>query len=343
MKILIISNMYPSEQKPYAGVFVKNQYEALLRNIGKNDSVHIFAMQRTFTSSIGSVLKYFKAFVEFTPHYFRRYNIIHLHFFYPLILLGYLYKRIHPSSKVVVTFHGSDITSHINGGLNQKIFKFFSKFIDIPISVGADLANEITDKLGLNVQEIISAGVNQEVFKPLSLEKKYDFIFVGSFINRKGLDLLLKAIEMIDNKKIRYCIVGSGELEKDVINVQKNNPITLLKNQSQQQLCELYNQSKYFILPSRNEPFGLVATESMFCATPAIVSNVGGLKSQVIDNENGFIIPELTSEAVASAILKAYNISNDNYSLMIENALSSNKEHSMHSIISKLIKIYKND
>ena len=94
MKILIISNMYPSEQKPYAGVFVKNQYESLLQNIEKNDSVHIFAMQRIFTSSIGSILKYFKAFLDFTPHYFKKYEVLHLHFFYPLILLVYLYKMI---------------------------------------------------------------------------------------------------------------------------------------------------------------------------------------------------------------------------------------------------------
>ena len=279
MKVLIISNMYPSEQKPYAGIFVKNQYEALLQNIGKNDSVEIFAMQRTFTSSVGSILKYFNAFVDFIPNYFKKYEVLHLHFFYPLILLVYLYKIIYPNTKVIVTFHGSDITTHINGGLNQKIFKFLSKCIDVPIAVGEDLANEITNKLGLKVKEIISAGVSQDVFKPLGLNKRYDFIFVGSFINRKGLDLLLKAIEMIDDKKIRYCIVGSGELEEDVINVQKNNnTITLLKNQSQQQLCALYNQSKYFILPSRDEPFGLVATESIFCSTPVIVSNIGGLK-----------------------------------------------------------------
>lgn len=341
MKVLIISNMYPSEQKPYAGIFVKNQYEALLQNIGKNDSVEIFAMQRTFTSSVGSILKYFNAFVDFIPNYFKKYEVLHLHFFYPLILLVYLYKIIYPNTKVIVTFHGSDITTHINGGLNQKIFKFLSKCIDVPIAVGEDLANEITNKLGLKVKEIISAGVSQDVFKPLGLNKRYDFIFVGSFINRKGLDLLLKAIEMIDDKKIRYCIVGSGELEEDVINVQKNNTITLLKNQSQQQLCALYNQSKYFILPSRDEPFGLVATESIFCSTPVIVSNIGGLKSQVRNNVNGFIIPKLSPDAVAKTMLEAYNITEEEYNKMVEATLISNKEHSMRSIINKLIKMYR--
>ena len=343
MRILIISNMYPSKQKPYAGIFVKNQYEALLQHMGENNSVEIFAMHRTFTSSIGSILKYFKAFFQFIPYYFKKYDVLHLHFFYPLILLLYLYKMIYPDTKVVVTFHGSDITHHINGGLTQKIFKFISKCIDVPIAVGEDLANEINKKLDIRVEEIISAGVNQDIFNPLYLEKKYDFIFVGSFIKRKGLDLLLSAIEMIDDKKIRYCIVGSGELEQDVIKVQKNNTITFLKNQSQQQLCKLYNQSKYFIIPSRNEPFGLVATEAIFCATPAIVSNIGGLKTQVIDTENGFIIKELTAQSVADIIAKAYYLSDEDYHVLVTKASNSNKQHSMKSVINKLIEIYKND
>ena len=343
MRILIVSNMYPSEEKPYAGIFVKNQYEALLEKISQNNSVHIFAMERRFTLFFGSILKYIKCFFQFIPYYFRKYDILHLHFFYPLIILVYLYKKLYPDTKVVVTFHGSDITAHIKGGFNQKVFKFFSKCIDVPISVGEDLANEITAKLGLKIKEIISAGVNEKLFKPLYIEKQYDFIFVGSFIKRKGLDLLLKAIEKIDNKEIKYCIVGSGDLEQDVVDAQKYNRITILKNQSQQQLCKLYNQSKYFIIPSRDEPFGLVATEAIFCATPAIVSNIGGLKSQVKDNKNGFIIKALTVEDVADTITKAYNLLDDDYKLLVTEALQSNKEHSMDEVINKLIKIYKND
>jgi len=342
MKILIISNMYPSEQKPYAGIFVKNQYEALLRNIGENDSIHIFAMQRTFTSSIGSILKYFKAFVEFTPHYFKKYDIIHLHFFYPFILLVYFYKIIYPETKIIVTFHGSDINTHINGGVNQKIFKYLSKCIDVPIAVGDDLAKEITHKLQLNVNEIISAGVDEKVFYSEALEKKYDFIFVGSFLEVKGFDLLVNAIKKINDINIRFCFVGSGKLEYLLSDIMGLN-FKVFKNMSQDEIRCLYNQSRFLILPSRNDSFGLVVSEGMFCGIPAIVSNQGGVRAQVRNNFNGLIINNLTSELVASTISTAYNISDDDYNEMVDSALISNKEHSMESIISKLIKIYKND
>ena len=61
------------------------------------------------------------------------------------------------------------------------------------------------------------------------------------------------------------------------------------------------------------------------------------------DSENGFIIPKLTSEAIMHTILKAYNIRDEEYNNMVDRTLISNKEHSMLSIINKLIKIYKND
>jgi len=334
--------MFPSKQKPYSGIFVKNQYEALLKSVEKDDSAEIFAMKRSFTSKPISIIKYIVAFIKFLPRFFKKYDVVHLHYFYPLIIPVYLYKKLHPKTKVVATFHGTDISLHIGGGIHQKLFRFLAKVIDIPISVGADLAIEIKNKLGLEVEEILSAGVDQNIFKPVLATKQYDFIFVGSFIKRKGLDLLLSAIQEMGDEAIRYCIVGSGELEQDVISVQKRNTITLLKNQTHQQLCDLYNQSRFFILPSRKEPFGLVATEAMFCSTPAIVSNVGGLKDQVKEGVNGLILKDHSVDIVVQAIEKAHKMPKDEYRQMAISASTSNKEHSMKCIISQLISIYKN-
>ena len=81
MKILIISNMYPSREKSFAGIFVKNQYEAI-RDIMVNDEIDIFYMRRRFTSKLGSALKYISAVFGFVKFLFKRYDIIHLHYLY---------------------------------------------------------------------------------------------------------------------------------------------------------------------------------------------------------------------------------------------------------------------
>ncbi|EJF07463.1 glycosyltransferase [Thiovulum sp. ES] len=339
MKILIISNMYPSPQKPYSGIFVKNQYDYLKKEL--NQDIEIYAMERSFTNKIGSIFKYLKAFLLFFPYLFKKYDVIHLHYFFPMVILSVFYKILYPKTKIVVTFHGSDITNFVNSNLSKRFFTKLIDRCDYIISVGSDLSEIIFKKLNKKSDLVLSAGIDERVFyEEESIKKEYDFIFVGSFIKRKGLDILLKAIQIVDNKNIRYCIVGSGVLEKNVLEVSKKYNIILLKNQTQEQLRTLYNQSKFFILPSRDEPFGLVVSEAIFCGTPAIVSNIGGMKDQVKDGINGFILKENTHDELAKKIKEVENISEKEYKQLSVNALNSNQEHSLENISKKLIEIY---
>jgi len=273
---------------------------------------------------------------------FKKYDIIHLHYFFPFIILAVIYKLFHSNTKVVVTFHGSDITSFINTRISKYFFSRLLARCDYIISVGSDLSKLIEKKLNKKPNLILSAGIDSNTFyKEKNINKEFDFIFVGSFIKRKGLDILLESIKKVNNKNIKYCIVGSGFLEKDVLMVQTNYNIVLLKNQSQIQLRTLYNKSNFFILPSRDEPFGLVVSESLFCGTPAIVSNIGGMVDQVENNFNGFILKENTSEELSKVINKLINIESEEYNRLALNASKSNKQYSMNNVCMELSRIYK--
>jgi glycosyltransferase involved in cell wall biosynthesis len=57
-----------------------------------------------------------------------------------------------------------------------------------------------------------------------------------------------------------------------------------------------------FALVSRNEGFGLVAPEAMFCSLPVIATRVGGLVGIVVDGETGILIPPATPTAIADAV-----------------------------------------
>lgn len=340
MKILIISNMYPSKEKPYSGIFVKNQYEYLKYQL-KQD-VEIYTIKRTFTSKVGSIIKYLKAFILFFPFFFKKYDVIHLHYFFPMIILAVLYQLFHPKTKIVVTFHGSDITSFINSKLSKKFFKLLINKCDYIISVGEDLSKLVYEKLYRKSDLILSAGIDENVFyQDNKIKKEYDFIFVGSFIKRKGLDILIKAIKHVDDKNIKYCIVGSGILEQEVVNIAQTYNVTLLKNQTQTELRTLYNKSKFFILPSRDEPFGLVVSEAIFCGTPAIVSNIGGMKNQIKNKFNGFILSENTFECLSTIIIELMKMDNEQYQTLTENTLTTNKEYSMSNVCNISLNIYR--
>jgi glycosyltransferase involved in cell wall biosynthesis len=182
MKILIVTSMYPSPEKKYSGIFVKNQYEQLQQILKQGEEIELFYMKRTFTSLFGSIKKYILAFFRFIPHYFKKYDVIHLHSFYPLIFVTWLYKLFYPKTKLVVTFHGTDVNQQVNKR-NEKLMQFLSKKINFTIPVGKEVAKNVSEKLNLPIGKILPVGVNSNVFYPeKNIKKEYDFLFVGSFI-----------------------------------------------------------------------------------------------------------------------------------------------------------------
>ena len=332
--------MIPSAEKPYGGIFVINQYNFLKKD-KRIKQLDLFGIDRSFTKFIGSVLKYLKGFIKFTPYYFRKYDLIHVHYFYPFGLLAYFYKTIHPRTAVVTTIHGTDLTEHIISKRNRFIFSKAATCVDYLIAVGKDIGTEAEQKLKRKVDLILSAGVDTAVFFHIQgTPKKYDFVFAGSFIERKGLDILLKGIKKSNLKNARFCFLGSGEFQNRIEQLGKTFTLDLLVNLAQDRMRMVFNESKFIILPSREEPFGLVITEAMYCGTPAIVAPVGGLMEQVRDGYNGFVLKENTADEISNTLLKAFNMDAESYRLMAQHALESNKHHSLQLICEKHVEIY---
>jgi L-malate glycosyltransferase len=331
--------MFPSPQKSYMGIYVKNQYNKLCE-LMPNDNIRIYHMQRRITNVIGSITKYAKSFLFFTPFLFRSFNVIHVHFFYPMVLLGFVYKILWPETKLVITFHGTDLRKHIQSSFNKKFYGTVIRSADFVIAVGNDLAKELEEKLHRKTDAILSAGVDERVFFYLpEMEKKYDYIFVGTFIKTKGIDIYLAAIRKLGKRNLKFCFVGTGEYLND-IQALKGYSVDLFENLSQDKIRVLYNQSRFLVLPSRNEAFGLVVTEAMFCGLPAIVSGAGGLKDQVIHNFNGYLLEKNTEEYLAERIISTLQLSTEDYQTLVRNALNSNRRHQLSTVCEELKTIY---
>jgi len=335
MKLLIITNAYPSKEKPYAGVFVKNQAEYLQRSKGL--FVDVFSLKRSFTGVTGSLIKYIWACFRFFKLLFKRYDVIHLHFFFPLIWLVVIYKVVHPKTRIVLTLHGSDIHGRFNGKLNKYLHKKALSCVSYIQAVGKELGDEFENIIDMKPNVIMSAGISQDTFYPRIKVKEYDFIFVGSFIERKGIDLLIEAIKKINDTSLRYCFVGSGPYEKDLMQLKKTYQVEVFKNLPQIGVAEKLSESKFFIFPTRYEPFGLVATEAIYCGVPIVVSDVGGMKEQLIKGKNGFLIDNLTIDCVVKAIVDANMINSDDYKELTVSTLATNSEYSLESVCDYLI------
>lgn len=120
------------------------------------------------------------------------------------------------------------------------------------------------------------------------LPKDYDkmALFVGKFADFKGIDVLIDATKKNEEEAAKRgetlltVIVGTGALEPEL----KAQAERLgLKNlhfvglQGPDVIRQLQNLSDLSVVPSRNEPFGLVVIEGTACGHPVVATNSGGI------------------------------------------------------------------
>jgi glycosyltransferase involved in cell wall biosynthesis len=339
-KILFVSNMYPSSEKPYSGIFVKNLYENLVK---AGADIQILTMERRFTSPLGSIVKYLAFLASSVKYLFTRYDVVHLHFFYPLIMWVWAYKFLHPSSKVVLTFHGSDINAHFSGGLSKWLASEMVKAASCCIAVSHSLKTAVEEKLAVTVNYVLPAGIDTAVFNRAAERqvKRYDFIFVGSFIERKGIPEYLEAIKMLSGP-YHFCFVGSGTLGPSIRSLDSTHEVTVFENLRQSEIANLYQESRFLVLPSRSEPFGLVVSEAMYCGTPALASREGGIVMQISEGENGYLFEKENVSAITEVLRKAATMEASTYCEMADRASSSNEEFSLEKVTHQHLALYLN-
>lgn len=143
------------------------------------------------------------------------------------------------------------------------------------------------------------------------LQKKTEYggrelLYVGSLIQRKGLDLLFPALAQT-REDICLTIVGEGQEKEALMEQAKKLGITsrirFLGYVEGEPLRELYHNADVFILPTREDCFGLVILEAMCASLPVISSKYAdGAFDLVQEGENGCIIDPEDTAAFAAKI-----------------------------------------
>lgn len=175
---------------------------------------------------------------------------------------------------------------------------------------------EIYKNWGLKDVFLIPNGVNIERFRPLqgrSKGKTMKILYVGRLDYQKGIDVLLKSLDLIDadeefklNVLIEIC--GTGPLSEHVSMISSQNSlVNYLGYVSDDELINLYQQADLFIMPSRVETFGLVALEAMASGLPIIATDIPGPHS-IVDSSFGVLIEPGNSLELVSAINRFYEI-----------------------------------
>mgnify|MGYP000493053805 FL=1 len=150
--------------------------------------------------------------------------------------------------------------------------------------------------------------MKQEARKANKITEKYVILYVGQLIYRKGIDILLKSIKGINKKEeIGLYIVG-GEIKKEykiIIEEENISNIHFIPFKNKSSLTSFYQAADLFILPTREDIWGLVINEAMSYGLPVITTNkcIAGIEL-IINNINGFIVPTNYPEKISEAINK---------------------------------------
>jgi len=328
-KVFVISNMYPSNEHPSFGIFVKNQVEALKN---ENMDVIVAANQDPRTGKKNTLLKYGKWAKEVLGKalkYKKDISVTHAHYVFPSGVFSLMMKKLF-NIPYVVTAHGGDIErmakkSAIIRNWTENILRESSHVI----AVGPVLAEQIEKEYGIPREKILvcSMGVNRKQFKPgnkesarkqLQLdEDAFIYLFVGNVIRQKGVEELLIAFQQVkkaSDRKIKLVIIGS-QRDTNFVNSLKplmDEDVLMVGPMNQQELVIWYQSSDVFVLPSHLEGFGLVALEAVATGIPVIASDVGGLTYLLGDGAGRLVEPK-NPNALADEMLKALTTPKEQY------------------------------
>ena len=153
------------------------------------------------------------------------------------------------------------------------------------------------------LKEPITINEKLKLRKELAVSEEWMVITVGQFIYRKGFDLLIEAASRL-SKKIGIYIVG-GEPTEEYIKLCKDKNISNVHFEGYKDkvsLSKYYMAADVFILPTREDIWGLVINEAMAYGLPIITTErcIAGI--ELVNNENGRIIPINSTEAIVNAV-----------------------------------------
>lgn len=156
----------------------------------------------------------------------------------------------------------------------------------------------------------LTVDINKYLAKKDSYEAR-QMIYVGSLIQRKGLDLLMPALAQAADD-IRLIIVGEGQekqaLQEQIAKLGLENRVEFKGFVEGEALRELYKNSDVFIIPTREDCFGLVILEAMCASLPVISSKYAdGARDLIAEGENGYIVDPEDTDAFAQTIDKIFS------------------------------------
>lgn len=115
-------------------------------------------------------------------------------------------------------------------------------------------------------------------------------LYAGKLMRRKYPDVLLRAWRRLAEPQPALVFVGDGEMRSE-LEAEALSGCHLLGFRNQTELPALYDLADIFVLPSRDEPWGLAVNEAMASGCAVVVSDQVGCAADLVAPQWGAVVP----------------------------------------------------
>lgn len=246
MRVLMVTNMYPTRERPEFGVFVREQLEAL----GRRDDLDV----DLYVIEGGGMKAYRKAVKPLKKHLKEReYDIVHAHYG----LTGFV-ARSAKAKPLVVTFHGTDLTNKKVARISRRV----AAKADQAIVVSESLAEKLPKRTKRPVA-VLPTGVD------MNRAQRVDRVQARRELNLdpEGTYLLFPADPSRPEKRFDRAQELAGGIE--------DARLLTLGGVEPARVNLLINAADAVIVPSEYEGFGLATMEALACDVPVVATPTG--------------------------------------------------------------------
>lgn len=269
----------------------------------------------------------------------RHYRIVHCHSPIGGVLARLACRNARKNgTKVIYTAHGFHFfngASLVNWLIFYPIERLCSHFTDVLITINQEDYSRAKAWHTCDVKYVPGIGVHTEEFRKESVDrvalrnelgiKDSDFVFlsVGQLSVRKNHEVVIRALAKINNPKVKYLLVGFGELEDKLKLLAKDLNIAdrVIFAGYRGDVRKILHVVDAFAFPSLQEGLPVSLMEAMSVGLPIVCSAVRGNVDLVVNGKGGYVygchdvdgFAEGMSEIVAG---KGYEMGRHNISVM---------------------------
>jgi glycosyltransferase involved in cell wall biosynthesis len=247
----------------------------------------------------------------------QRFDIIHVHWPVPHVLLGWMARRAsRGQARLVSSWYGVEVR------LVQSSLPWLRGFVrwalrtsDAVVAISSFTARELARFADVPVRVIpYTIGFPEsDASRHLAAERSFRILFVGRLVQRKGVTHLIEAVRRLPaDLHAQLVVIGDGPeregLAEEVRSKGLEDRVDIRGRVPESALREAYAASDVFVLPAivdergETEGLGVVLLEAMTYGIPVVGSDIGGITDIIENEESGLLVPAGDADELAAAL-----------------------------------------